>query len=133
VSAELTPGAAGQPFAGLAIAGRDRGIELGLTESGDLFVHDRVGHRRCTALLDRAARHQLAVALLNAVDALLHDDRVIGEAVIDPGVGRGRAEVAVVAGGVLISVFDAWGSSSRSIRLDQASVRRLASEAEAAD
>jgi hypothetical protein len=130
VSAELTAGA-GYPFAGSAITARDRGVELGLSPAGDLFVHDLVGHRRCTALLNRAARHELAVALLNAVDAVLRGDRAAVQAVIAPGVGRGRAEVAVVAGAVLLSVFDAWGNSSRSIRLDDASVLRLASEADA--
>jgi hypothetical protein len=118
----------GQLFGGLAI--RDRAIELELNEFGDLSVHDLVGHRRCTAVLDRAARHELAAALLASIDGLRRGDGAVAPAAIHPGVGRGRAEVAVGSDAVVLSVFDAWGDCSRSIRLNVASARQLASAME---
>jgi hypothetical protein len=130
MSGELSLGVSGvgQLFAGLAIS--DRAIELELNAFGNLSVHDLVGHRRCTAVLDRAARHELAVALVAAIDGLWRGGGAVALAAIHPGVGRGRAEVTVESDAVVLSVFDAWGDCSRSIRLDVASARQLVSAME---
>jgi hypothetical protein len=82
-------------------------------------------------VLDRTARHGLAVALLAAAGAQRTDDQIARLTSIRGGVGCGRVEVSVVGEAVLVSVFDAWGSSSRSIQLDVDSARQLAAEVDA--